>query len=114
MLWVQAHGILMSLVWVVLIPISVIVARLCRHSDPVTARPLSLTPLGFQVHRVFGCARAAAGPWRLHVRSVKAVGSCTAWHVVNTGAFTAVHVRYWAGSFQCLASLCCSLLQERP
>ena len=102
----------MSLVWVVLIPISVIVARLCRHFDPVTARPLSLTPLGFQVHRAFGCARATAGPWRLHVRSVKAVGSCTAWHVVNTGAFIAAHVKDWVGSFWCVVYLLCSLLQR--
>lgn len=61
--WLQAHGILMSLVWVALVPISIIVARLCRHSNPASGRPLSLTPLGFQVHRAVGCAgTAAAGP----------------------------------------------------
>ncbi len=52
----QAHGVLMVVAWVFLLPVSVAVARTCKGHDP----------LWFQAHRALGVRPACpARPWRL-------------------------------------------------
>ncbi|KAK9821563.1 hypothetical protein WJX81_002481 [Elliptochloris bilobata] len=58
----RAHGIVMAVAWVALLPISVVVAHLCRHFDPASARGIKAapTPFGFQIHRALGLTAFAA------------------------------------------------------
>lgn len=48
----QAHGIVMALAWVLVVPASVVVARFCRRLDP----------LWFRIHRALGCAGRGQRP----------------------------------------------------